>query len=110
MTTLKTCSKCKTERPIEEFYKSTTIACGYHSACRHCYQAHARNVHAKSREVVRDDVDWWRMTTYLKSSRVPIANRKKAELIAEWNDLTNWYVPRMSQRQEKLISFALEEY
>ncbi len=101
------CSKCKEELPVSDFYKSNTIARGHAAACRPCSQEAIRLGRTQREKLDEDAIDWWRMTTYLKSSRVPIRNCNKLELIAEWNQLTTWYIPRMSQRRNPLKSYAL---
>ena len=35
---MKTCTKCKIEKPFEAFYRNTTISDGYHSSCIECYK------------------------------------------------------------------------
>jgi len=53
---MKTCSKCKTEKPFQGFSKSKNEACGYHSHCKMCNKEYRdankelfRNSHLKSK-------------------------------------------------------------
>jgi len=48
--TTKTCTKCKQERTLDEFYKSARYKCGRVSICRHCQSARIRNLYKNSPE------------------------------------------------------------
>ncbi len=56
-----------------------------------------------------DEVDFARIISFLKSSRVPTSGRIKAELIDLWNEATDWYVPRMSDKGKELKTMELTE-
>lgn len=56
-----------------------------------------------------DEIDFRRLITYLKSSRVPTSERTKTELIALWNENTSWYIPRTSDKGKNLKTMELTE-
>lgn len=110
---LKHCRQCDTTQPVDNFYHNKSIACGRHASCRSCCRAKQKVVHAHKREKAKidrlDEVDFARIISFLKSARVPTSGRIKAELIDLWNESTNWYVPRMSDKGKELKTMELTE-
>jgi DNA-directed RNA polymerase subunit RPC12/RpoP len=99
------CVRCKEARPVNEFYQSELIERGHYAYCRYCASKQQKKTRGKRlarEELENDEVDWWRVTSYLKSARVPITALKKAEIVAEWNESTNWVLPYVSGRDKEL--------
>lgn len=51
----KTCSKCRAEQSISEFYKSSRYADGHESWCKACKKSHAKaNIHINRNWVIKN--------------------------------------------------------
>ena len=46
----KVCTKCKTEKPVSEFFRSAKGKYGYRGECKLCHQEHIRNWRQKNTE------------------------------------------------------------
>ena len=84
----KTCSKCKTEKPLTEFYKDKTKKNGHRSACRPCINAERKAYYEANREKIMTRKKAWckvnpekvkaQNKAYYEANREKINARKKA--------------------------------
>ena len=51
---MKTCSKCKEEKPFSEFYKNRTRKVGYQSYCKACSRERHKSYYEKNKDLFRE--------------------------------------------------------
>ena len=57
---MKTCSKCKEQKPLDEFYRNRRTKDGKASWCKECHRARSREYGRTHREEVNRNVAIWR--------------------------------------------------
>lgn len=82
----KTCSRCRTERPVTEFYASDRYRDGYRSNCKPCGLESARNWHAKNRGYAQKRARKWREDTPNYNTEYNLRS-KFGLTLAEYDDM-----------------------
>jgi hypothetical protein len=50
---MKTCSKCKVEKPLEDFYRSKQTKDGLHNWCKECFGESVRKYREENKDLIR---------------------------------------------------------
>jgi len=57
--TQKVCSKCKVEKPLEQFRKCKSNRDGFMNFCRECHSLDSKEKYAKNKELRLAQIDTW---------------------------------------------------
>ena len=97
----KQCSKCSSELPLSAFYQRTG-AKSYHSACKVCERAMAKNWYESNKEKATAKVREWRQQNADAVKQYRANNRHKhyrQELVRKYGVEPQWFDDQL-QRQE----------
>ncbi len=79
--TTKICSKCKVEKPLEDFYPQAGRN-GRRASCKECVKEHSTERYANNKDAIKAEVAKWRVENPEKvkgySAKWYAANREKA--------------------------------
>ena len=96
----KRCSKCGADKPLSDFYRRTGAA-SYHSACKECERAMAKDWYERNRERALDGVRAWREKNRDSVAQYRVENRQKIyrqELVRKYGVGLDWFDEQL-QRQ-----------
>lgn len=107
---MKTCTKCNTEKPLEEFGVDKTTKDGYRYSCKVCYNAQQREYVRNNKELIKarnaakakQRKAYYQSPRGIKSSRRAHLKRKYGITLEEYNNL-------LKQQQSKCKICGQEE-
>ncbi|MBW1931454.1 MAG: hypothetical protein JRI56_00205 [Deltaproteobacteria bacterium] len=74
---MKRCNKCKTEKPLEDFYKDRSSKDGHQGMCKVCKKEYHRKYHLKYYQKHKDGIKEYQQGYYQKNRTKVIERTKK---------------------------------
>ena len=99
----KRCSKCEVIKPLSDFYRRTG-ANSYHSACKACERAMAKDWYKRNRDKAKSKYQEWRVGNQDAVKRYRAENRRKhyqQELMRKYGVDAGWFESQMEQQGGK---------
>jgi hypothetical protein len=74
---VKTCSRCTTNKPIDDFYWDITVRGGRRSDCKECHKATSRRRYAENPNQAKANARNWSQANRLRSNELKLAWKKR---------------------------------